>query len=102
MESQACLPFLSRGEFNPIIKPKRQIKRDQPDELSVPVAIKQIWSMDFISNSLNDGRRFRTFNLLDEYNREGLGIEVDISYQCKILFYSILKSEDQVRSQHTS
>jgi putative transposase len=26
-----------------------------------------------------DGRRFRTFNVLDDYNREGLGIEVDLS-----------------------
>jgi putative transposase len=35
--------------------------------------------MDFMSDSLGDGRRFRTFNVLDDYNREGLGIEVDIS-----------------------
>ena len=35
--------------------------------------------MDFMSDSLNDGRRFRTFNVLDDYNREGLGIEVDFS-----------------------
>ena len=35
--------------------------------------------MDFMSDSLDDGRRFRTFNVLDDYNREGLGIEVDFS-----------------------
>jgi hypothetical protein len=35
--------------------------------------------MDFMSDSLDDGRRFRTFNVLDDYNREGLGIEVDLS-----------------------
>lgn len=28
---------------------------------------------------LLDGRSFRTFNVLDDYNREGLGIEVDLS-----------------------
>jgi len=32
-----------------------------------------------IWDSLGDQRRFRTFNLLDDYNREGLGIEVDFS-----------------------
>ncbi len=66
-------------ELNLRIKPRRRIKRNRPDELSEPVAINQVWSMDFMSNSLGDGRRFRTFNVLDDYNREGLGIEVDFS-----------------------
>ena len=35
--------------------------------------------MDFMSDSLADGRLLRTFNVLDDYNREGLGIEVDLS-----------------------
>ena len=35
--------------------------------------------MDFMSDTLNDGRSFRTFNVIDDYNREGLGIDVDLS-----------------------
>ena len=35
--------------------------------------------MDFMSDSLADGRTLRTFNVLDDYNREALGIEVDLS-----------------------
>ncbi len=35
--------------------------------------------MDFMSDQLADGRSFRTLNVLDDFNREGLGIEVDIS-----------------------
>ena len=66
-------------ELNLRIKPKRRIKRDKPDALSVPVAINQVWSVDFMSDSLADGRLLRTFNVLDDYNREGLGIEVDLS-----------------------
>lgn len=66
-------------ELNLRIKPRRRIQRDRPDELSVPVAINQVWSIDFMSDSLIDGRKFRTFNVLDDYNREGLGIEVDFS-----------------------
>jgi len=45
----------------------------------VPEAINQVWSMDFMSDSLTDGRSFRTFNVLDDVNREGLGIDVDLS-----------------------
>lgn len=35
--------------------------------------------MDFMSDSLSDGRTLRTFNVIDDYNREGLGIDVDLS-----------------------
>ena len=66
-------------ELNLRIKPRRRIKRDRPDALSVPTAVNQVWSMDFMSDSLADGRLLRTFNVLDDYNREGLGIEVNLS-----------------------
>lgn len=66
-------------ELNLRIKPRRRIKRDKPDALSVPIAINHMWSMDFMSDCLVDGRTIRTFNVLDDYNREGLGIEVDLS-----------------------
>lgn len=35
--------------------------------------------MDFMSDQLVSGKTFRTFNVMDDYNREGLGIEVDTS-----------------------
>ena len=66
-------------ELNLRIRPKRRIKRDKPDALSVPTSVNQVWSIDFMSDSLADGRSLRTFNVLDDYNREGLGIEVDLS-----------------------
>ena len=48
--------------------------------------------MDFMSDSLVDGRRFRTFNVLDDYNREGLGIEVDFSLPSR----RVIRSLDQI------
>jgi len=35
--------------------------------------------MDFMSDALADGRKLRTFNVIDDYNREALAIEVDRS-----------------------
>jgi len=37
------------------------------------------WSMDFVMDSLADGRRFRTLNIVDEFTRECVAIEVDTS-----------------------
>ncbi len=66
-------------ELNLRIKPKRRLKRDKPEVLAVPRKINIMWSMDFMHDSLSDGLSFRTFNVIDDYNREGLGIEVDLS-----------------------
>jgi putative transposase len=66
-------------ELNLRIKPRRRIKRDKPEPLMAPSHINQVWSMDFMSDSLSDGRQLRSFNVMDDYNREGLAIEVDIS-----------------------
>ena len=35
--------------------------------------------MDFMHDQLEDGRSYRLFNVIDDYNRKGLGIEVDLS-----------------------
>jgi putative transposase len=66
-------------ELNLRIKPKRRIVRDKPEPLAVPEALNQSWSMDFMHDSLQDGRPYRLFNVIDDYNREGLCIEADFS-----------------------
>ena len=66
-------------ELNLRIKPKRRLKRDKPEALAVPQQINEVWSMDFMHDALSDGRSFRTFNVINDFNREGLGIEVDLS-----------------------
>ena len=45
----------------------------------MPDAMNQIWSMDFMHDQLQDGRSIRLLNIIDDFNREGLGIEVDFS-----------------------
>jgi putative transposase len=66
-------------ELNLRIKPKRRLVREVPQPLAVPDAINEAWSMDFMHDHLGDGRQYRLFNVLDDFNREGLGIEVDLS-----------------------
>jgi len=66
-------------ELNLRIKPKRRLKRDKPEPLAVPDVANDTWSMDFMADQLADGRSIRTLNVLDDFNREGLCIEVDFS-----------------------
>jgi putative transposase len=66
-------------ELNLRIKPKKRLYRDKPDKLAVPETINETWSMDFMHDQLSDGRSFRTFNVIDDFNREGLGVEIDFS-----------------------
>lgn len=66
-------------ELNLRIKPKKRLIREKPQPLAVPERINQTWSMDFMHDQLSDGRSFRLFNVLDDFNREGLGIEADLS-----------------------
>lgn len=66
-------------ELNLRIKPRKRLKRDKPEALAVPEAPNVSWSMDFMADQLGDGRAFRLLNVLDDFNREGLGIEVDFS-----------------------
>ena len=66
-------------ELNLRIKPHKRIEREQPEPLAVPETINQCWSMDFMHDQLSDGRSFRLFNVIDDFNREGLAMEVDFS-----------------------
>jgi putative transposase len=47
--------------------------------LDAPPELNQTWAMDFMTDALYGGRKFRTLNILDEGNREGLAIDVAIS-----------------------
>ena len=62
---------------------RRRAKKRLPERvkqaLMVPSAPNQVWSIDFMSNSLVDGRKFHLLNIIDDFNRESLAVEVDTS-----------------------
>jgi putative transposase len=60
-------------------KPKKRLPARAAQSLAVPEQRNQIWSLDFMSDALSTGRTFRTLNILDDFNREALWIEVDTS-----------------------
>jgi len=62
--------------------PRRKKRRlpDRPRQpLDVPEAVNQVWSLDFMSDALYSGKRFRTLNIIDDSVREVLNIVVDTS-----------------------
>jgi len=66
-------------ELNLRIKPKKGLKWDKPEPLAVPGRPNETRSMDFMVDQLADGRSIRALNVLDDFNREGLCIEMDFS-----------------------
>ena len=78
---------------------RRRAKRRLPKRALVPLYVPRlpdtVWSADFMSDALFNGRRFRAFNVVDEGNREALHIEIDtsISSQRLVRIFERLRAE---------
>lgn len=65
--------------LNMRIKLKNRLKRDKPEPLTVPESSNECWSMDFMHDQLSNGLSVRLLNVIDDFNREALDIEVGFS-----------------------
>lgn len=60
-------------------KGKKHLPNRHPQPLVIPHKMNHCWSVDFMSDALSDGLRFRLFNVVDDFNREALAIDVDLN-----------------------
>lgn len=62
------------------VRTKKRKKITRPRlPIGVPLATNQRWSMDFVSDQLSSGRRFRVLNIVDDFSREVIGQLVSVS-----------------------
>jgi putative transposase len=58
-------------------RPRRHVSAAQRERQPAALAPNELWSMDFVSDALFDGRRLRALTVVDAYTREALAIDVD-------------------------
>ena len=61
------------------IKPKKRLKREKSEQLTISASRNISWSMDFMLDQLSDVCSVRLLNMIDDFNRETMAIDVDFS-----------------------
>ncbi|MGL5957842.1 MAG: DDE-type integrase/transposase/recombinase [Phocaeicola sp.] len=65
--------------FNKRVRLKKRLAARVKQPLLSPDTPNNTWSMDFVSDSLNSGRKFRVLNIVDDFNREAIVQEISMS-----------------------
>ena len=55
-------------------KLKKRLAPRSAQTLDIPNRLNECWSLDYMSDALTDGRKFRTANVINDANREALSI----------------------------
>ncbi len=55
---------------------RKRIKDNPANPIEIPFNRNEEWAIDFMSDALLNGRRIRTLNVVDHYNRECMGIKI--------------------------
>ena len=58
-------------------RPRRNVSAANRERQPVARAANEMWSMDFVSDALFDGRRLRALTVIDTFTREALAIDID-------------------------
>ena len=84
--------------LNPSRRTKRRLSKRPSLLVFVKEGLNEVWSADFMSDSLPHGSRFRTFNFLEDFNREALAIDIDASLRAErvLRILECLKAEREL------
>lgn len=66
-------------------KLRRRIKDNPANPIEIPFARNEEWAIDFMSDALFNGRKIRTLNIVDHFNRECLGIKIAFNIPAQVL-----------------
>jgi transposase InsO family protein len=64
-------------------KPKKRLPSREAKPLQRISKLGSCWSLDYMSDALQNGKRFHTANVIDDCNRECLSIDVAVSLPAK-------------------
>lgn len=67
------------------VKPRKRIPSGEAKALIQPLSANICWSMDFMTDVLSSGFKFRTLNVIDDFNREGLLIKPSFNLPAEMI-----------------
>lgn len=66
-------------------KLRRRIKDNPANPIEIPFEKNEEWAVDFMSDALSDGRKIRSLNIVDHFNRECIGINVCFNSPARVV-----------------